>query len=401
MFKKYSQILSNPLLYYSDKSGNSVFRNFCLFNQTGCVYKANFSKKDVGRTLEYRMQLDKYLKFAYFITPIILYFIFIHIKFSMLNLLFFEALWLLIVNGVRIWCSYIYSSHLLMKFGKYELCDFMPDIPQRKKDEFLALFKSKIALIAILVVLFFIPALLVQYLIKLDVNSGKKYPQAVSLSNFYLSIYPGSERIYDMRALARAATRDYEGALKDYKSALDMSGKRFSKRDYTRFENLLYLQKKMTTPTDAVDVFNEYLTKKSLSSLETSQMLWIKSIFKIENNIPEGVIDEYDEIINSLDKNDTQNQFYLSCDKAYMLYIMQEYSSAVSVYNMLIAFAQHNPEKYAKDLTRLYVERGFAKRQMGDNQGAENDFLSSELKSSELNSYEPTYTNQVFVVEKF
>ena len=58
-------------------------------------------------------------------------------------------------------------------------------------------------------------------------------------------------------------------------------------------------------------------------------------------------------------------------------------------------------EKYAKDLTRLYVERGFAKRQMGDNQGAENDFLSSELKSSELNSYEPTYTNQVFVVEKF
>ena len=288
-----------------------------------------------------------------------------------------------------------------MKFGKYELCDFMPDIPQRKKDEFLALFKSKIALITILVVLFFIPALLVQYLIKLDVNSGKKYPQAVSLSNFYLSVYPGSERIYDMRALARAATRDYEGALKDYKSALDMSGKRFSKRDYTRFENLLYLQKKLTTPTDAVDVFNEYLTKKSLSSLETSQMLWIKSIFKIENNIPEGVIDEYEEIINSLDKNDTQNQFYLSCDKAYMLYIMQEYSSAVSVYNMLIAFAQHNPEKYAKDLTRLYVERGFAKRQMGDNQGAENDFLSSELKSSELNSYEPTYTNQVFVVEKF
>lgn len=401
MIKKYIKILSNPLLYYTDKSGNSVFRNFCLFKETGNLYHTKLTKENAGRTLEYRFQLDRYLKLTYFLTPVILYFIFIHVKFSLLNLLLFELLWLLIVNGVRIWCSNMYSAHLIMKFGKYDLTEFAPDIPERKYEEFEALFRSKIAVIAIALALFFLPALVLQYVIKLDINSGKKYSQALSLSNFYFAVYPKTENVYDMRALAKAASRDYEGSLKDYKTVLDMSGKNFRKRDYTRFENLLYLQKKVSTPTEAVDVFNEYLTKKRLSMLQTSQMLWIKSIFKVENNITEGIIEEYDEIINSLDKKDTQNQFYLSSDKAYMLYIMKEYASAVSVYNILIAFAEAHPDKYSKDLSRLYVERGFAKRQMGDVQGADVDFMTSNIKPSEIPDYEPTYTNQTFVVEKF
>ncbi len=401
MIKKYLKILSNPLLYYIDKSGNSVFRNFCLFKKTGNIYHTKITKENAGRTLEYRFQLDRYLKLSYFLTPVILYFIFIHVKFSILNLLMFELLWLLIVNGVRIWCSNLYSSHLIMKFGKYELTEFAPDIPERKQEEFAALFRSKIVVIAIALALFFLPAVVLQYVIKLDINSGKKYSQALSLSNFYFAIYPKTENVYDMRALAKAASRDYEGSLNDYKTVLDMSGKSFRKRDYTRFENLLYLQKKVSTPTDAVDVFNEYLTKKRLSMLQTSQMLWIKSIFKVENNIMEGIIEEYDEIINSLDKKDTRNQFYLSSDKAYMLYIMKEYASAVSVYNILISFAQAHPDKYSKDLSRLYAERGFAKRQMGDIQGADVDFLNSNIKPWEISEYEPAYTNQTFVVEKF
>ena len=401
MFKKYLRILSNPLLYYVDKSGNSVFRNFCLFKQTGNLYNTKLSKENAGRTLEYRIYLDRYLKMSYFLTPVILYFIFIHVKFSLLSLLFFELLWLLIVSGVRIWCSNAYSSHLIIKFGKYELTEFTPELPPRKYEEFAALFNSKISLIIIALAIFFLPSLVLQYVIKLDVNSGKKYSQALSLSNFYFSVYPKTESVYDMRALAKAASRDYEGSLKDYKTVLDMSGKRFKKRDYTRFENLLYLQKKVSTPTEAVDVFNEYLTKKRLSVLQTSQMLWIKSIFKVENGITEGIIEEYDEIINSLDKKDAQNQFYLSSDKAYMLYIMKEYASAVSVYNILISFAEAHPDTYSKELSRLYAERGFARRQMSDIQGADSDFLSSKIKPWELSNYEPSYTSQVFVVEKF
>ena len=87
-----------------------------------------------------------------------------------------------------------------------------------------------------------------------------------------------------MRAYAKFMSKDYEGALNDYKMVLDISGKRFGKRDFVRFANLLYLQKKMSTPQEAVDVFNEYVTKKNLSTMEASQMLWIESIFKIERS---------------------------------------------------------------------------------------------------------------------
>lgn len=65
-----------------------------------------------------------------------------------------------------------------------------------------------------------------------------------------------------MRAFARYKKRDYEGALKDYKTVLKMSGKKFSKKDFTRFANLLLLERKLTTAENAVDVFNEYATRK-------------------------------------------------------------------------------------------------------------------------------------------
>jgi len=401
MLKKYLKILSNPLLYYVDKSGNSIFRNFCLFETTGCLYKMPITKPNAGQTLEYKMQLDKQLKMVYFLTPVVLYFIFIHIKFSLFGLLFFELLWLAIVNVARIKYSEIYSRHLMMKFGKYELVEFAPDIPQQKIEEFAALFKSKIMVLLIVIALFFVPALVLRFVIKLNINSGKGYKQAAALSNLYFSVYPKSERIYDMRSLAKAANRDFEGALKDYKTVLDMSGKRFTQKDVTRFENLLYLQKKVSTPTDAVDVFNEYLTKKNLSTLQNSQMLWVKSIFRIENNIPEGIEEEYDEQIEALDKKDNVNRFYLSCDKAYMLYLMKEYASALTLYNILISFAQAAPDKYQKDLSRLYAERGFAKKQLGDIQGAQIDFLNSQINPAELRKYEPAFAMQNFVVEKF
>ena len=35
MLKKLLQVISSPLLYYVDKEGNCVFRNYCLFSETG------------------------------------------------------------------------------------------------------------------------------------------------------------------------------------------------------------------------------------------------------------------------------------------------------------------------------------------------------------------------------
>ena len=63
-------------------------------------------------------------------------------------------------------------------------------------------------------------------------------------------------------AYIKYTKRDLEGALADYKTALEMSGKRLYKKDFTRLANLLYLEKKVTSPENAVVVFNDYVTRK-------------------------------------------------------------------------------------------------------------------------------------------
>ena len=72
MLKKLLQVISSPLLYYVDKEGNCVFRNYCLFSETGNLYKTSIPKANVGKALEYRFDLDKKLKWVYFLTPVIL-----------------------------------------------------------------------------------------------------------------------------------------------------------------------------------------------------------------------------------------------------------------------------------------------------------------------------------------
>lgn len=401
MFKEIFENLSSPILYYVDKSGNSIFRNYSITGLTGCLYKTTIPKANAGKALEYRFMLDGYLKLAYILIPVILYVIFIHVEFSFFGLLFFELLWLLLVNACRLYCASLYRDFLVHTFGKFEYVKFNPNIPQQKKDEFASFFRSKIIIIGIVVLLFFLPAFVMQYTMKLTLNAKRNFAQMVKLADVYFLIYPKSQKIYDMRAYAKAMQRDYKGSLSDYKKVLDLSGSNFGKQDYVRFANLLFMQKKVTTPTDAVDVFNEYVTKKDLSVLENSQMLWIKSIFKVENNIPEGIIQEYNDLIDSLDSKDTDNQFYISSDKAYILYLMGEYASALETYNILISYAQSNSEKYAKQLKSLYAERGFTKQRMGDNAGASLDFAMSQIPTAEISSYEPSYTNQEFVVDKF
>ena len=58
-----------------------------------------------------------------------------------------------------------------------------------------------------------------------------------------------------MRAYAKYVIRDYEGALQDYKTVLDISGKKFKQIDYVRLANLLLLEKKLNNPESAVDTF--------------------------------------------------------------------------------------------------------------------------------------------------
>ena len=402
MFDKYIKILSIPLLYYSDKEGNSVFRNFALVEQTGFIYYKKFEKHDVGAALEYRFDLDKKLKWGYFTATLILYLIFIHVKFSIWSLLFFEAVWVVVLAGIRLWCSRLYIDFLLKMFGAFEVTEFRPPVSKKKMREYVALFKSKFILITIAVLLFFIPSFLLQFIMKHSLTPKHNgYKRAISISNIHNAVYPKTSNLYDMRAVSHFMQRDYDNALEDYKIALNLSGSRFTKRDYVRFENLLLVQKKVTSPQDAVDVFNEYVTQKKMSVLQESQMLWVKSIFKIENSIIDSILQDYDDLLASLDSKDERNQFYITCDRTYMLVLMQQYQKAIQAYDDLIRYAQDNQEMFSNDIQSLYAERGWAKKHLGDNAGAEADFKASGIEQDKLKEYEPSYTNQAFVREKF
>lgn len=400
--KSFIDILSNPLLFYTDKAGKSVFRSFCFLADTGCSYDTAFPKANVGKALEYRFQLDKIFKRTVILTSVILYFIFIHINPTIWRLLFFELLWLGIVCGTRIYLSALYSEYLIHNFGKYILCDFEPPVPKHKTDEYVSLFKSKAAVLAVVLCLYFLPALFLQFAIKMSLSPKHLHcKRALAMSNLYTALYPKSEHIYDMRAFSKFMEKDFEGALNDYKTVIVMSGRKFKQKDSLRFANLLLLQKKIGTTREALNLFDEYLAKKKMSVLYKSQMLWIKSIFKIENHITDDIVQDYENLLALLDEDDYKNQFYISSDLAYVLYLMQEYSLAVNNYNSLITFAGDNKDVFAKELKAAYAERGWAKRNLGDEAGAIQDFTASGIPFDELKKYEPSYETQKFVVEHF
>lgn len=399
--RNFIQTLSNPLLFYADKNGNSVFRNFCFFKNTGCLYNLTFTKAQVGKVLEYRFELEKFLKPAYFLIPVALYFIFIHLKFNFWNFICFEFCWIFLTGVCRLVCSMLYSRRLVKSFGKYELVNFKPKLPRYKLDEYRANFNSKIVILVLVLALFFMPALFIKFAIRMNLGKIPKPQVVISLSKLYFSLYPKNEGVYDMRALAYYLNRNYKESINDYKQALEISDKHLSKKDYTRLANILFLENITSTPENAVDTFNDYATRKKMSVSEESQILWIKSLFRVENRLTESIIQDYNDLLSSLSKKDTRNQFYISSDKAYVLYLMGEYASAIEEYNILITFAENNREIYSKELQSLYAERGFARLKCYDRDGANADFKYSEIDLSEIAKYEPSFTKQEFVIDKF
>ncbi len=231
MLKNIIKKLSNPLLFYMNEEKYSIFRNFCLVKNTGNLYRTSIPKANIGKALEYRFELDKYLKLSYFLITVILYFIFIHVKYSLFGLLFFEILWACLISGARLYCSHLYSEYLIRHFGKYEVTEFNPPVPERKYDEFVAVFKSKIIVGAIVIALLFVPSFFIQLSIKYNLNPKRNnFKQAIKLSNTYFALYPKTAKIYDMRAYANLRDRNYEAALADYKTALNLSGKNIPKK---------------------------------------------------------------------------------------------------------------------------------------------------------------------------
>ncbi len=402
MFEKIITTLSNPILFYADKEGHAVFRNFNWFGNCGCSYDLQLSKIEVGKVLEYRFDIEKHLKIAYWLVPIIIYLIFIHTRLSFWNLLVAEFFWILIIGILRAVCAYVYSDYLIKNFGQYKVVDFVPHMPKEKWQFYRRDFYNKIILIGIVIVLFFAPAFALQYGLKLCSTSHKKHAKvAMTISEIYNAFYPKTSDSYDLIAYVKYAKHDYKGALDAYKTSLEMTGKHFSQKDLSKFANLLFLEKKISSPEDAVVLFDDYATRKNMTVLEQSKMLWIKSIFSIENNMPDAIVADYDSLLESLSPKDMKNRFYITSDKAYILYLMKDYENALANYDVLINYAENNKKQFGDELKSLYAERGFTKKRLGDTLGADGDFAASGIDIYEIDKYEPSYSEQQFVVDEF
>ena len=400
--KKIIKIITNPLLCYSVRPEGFVFRNYSLTKDTGYYYDKIIAKNDVGKALEYRIRLDKILKRTAIFSLVVLYVLFCPHKITLFSILLFEFLFLSIVGFARIICSYKYSNYLNRFFGKYKVIEFSPPITNAKSKEFFNAFQAKISLGMIMVAIFFIPSTIFPIIIKQALKPQHEKPKlALNLSKFYSHIYPVNEKNLDMQAYSKFLLKDYQGSLDLYKKAIDFSGKKLTEKDINRFGNILFLQNIISGAHDAIDLFNEYATKKSMTKLQEEKMLWIKSAFKIKNSIYTEIISDYDNLLESIDNKDITNSFYISCDKAYMMFLSREYSLAVNNYNELITFAQDNIDLFGDSLPNLYAERGWVKYEMQDFDGANKDFELSKLKKEDLEASRPSFSAQNNLIKNF
>lgn len=400
--KYYLNKLYSPLLFYIDKAGNSVFKNYSFFKNDGCIYDEIIRVKDAGKVLEYRMELDKKLKKYNIFVTFLTYLFIIYSRLSLKNLIFFFILWLTLLIAARLICQRLYSKELISYHGHYQITDFRPHVKQEKLKLFKTNFYSKILIYIVIIGILFLPSI---FLLKITENlANKKDPNLRAIqffSSIYKTFYPKTALIHDINAVSKYKHGDFVGAADEYIEIFRMSGKKFSSKDYKRFANLLLLVKKAKGARNAIDVFNEYATRKKMNAEQELKMLWIKSIFSISSGIEDYIIQDYDDLIKSVTNGDKKHEFYILADKAYMLYLIKDYNYAIKIYNNLILFAHENIDKFGKELKHLYIERGFSKLELGDKNGANEDFEISEVPKKEISNYEPTIRHPEFIIGDF
>ena len=132
----------------------------------------------------------------------LVYFILIHTTVNLWTILLGEIVWIALYFGARTICANLYSKFLFTHYGKYVLEEFAPEISKKKQKEYHYSFYSRITKYAILILLFFVPALLISSIMKIDLNLKKPhFKAAINISKIYSFIYPKTPKIYDMEAM--------------------------------------------------------------------------------------------------------------------------------------------------------------------------------------------------------
>lgn len=400
MLKNFVYYICYPLIFGRDENENFLFKSFSFLNNTAYLYDRILDKDQIKEVLDYRCALARKYNLISFISLILFYFLFLAYDFNLLIL----GLFIIAYFGIKLilsnYFTEIYARRVKAQFGAYKLTTFEPKLSSEKQSFFFEEMLKKAGVTLLILITYVAGAFALCHSIKNQI-ANKHFSFAMRACDFYSTIYPKTKQFYNLRAIVKYTQKDYKGSLEDYKKVFDKSSGRFTKQDYVKFSNLLLLERNLTNAQNALYVFDEYLTKKHLSVTDKAKMLWIKSMFSLNAGISEYVLSDYDNLLESLKKNDMENRFYILSDKAYMLYLMGQYNDSLYLYDMLIKWAQSKSPNFDNDLQRLYVERGYNRLKLNDKFNADKDFLDSQLTEGEIADREPVATEGKFVIEDF
>lgn len=242
------------------------------------------------------------------------------------------ALLLSVIPLVALYITYIsvnklYENYLERYVGTYRKVKFQPTIYKIEPKAY-EIYK-KTPRYSVFVLLFMMIAFLYYAFMPIVIDSfvtAGKYKTAVAASNIYLKFIPIIPDVYAQRAYSNFMLKNYQDAIKDYKSA------------------------------------NDY----SYSTVYNYDIIGTKTYFAPFNE----VIADFDkEIANQKDEKRKQ---YISCEKANYLLKNKHYAEALKIYNELITtYRKQNDVLFSPQ--EVYNNRGTAKLAIGDTLGADID----------------------------
>ena len=216
--------------------------------------------------------------------------------------------------------NYLYENYLTRYVGTFQKTKFKPELTNISEQDYLTYKRTprkSVYVLGALIVIFclyaFVPVLIGNF------NLNKKYEQAVTLSNIYLTFVPISPEVYADRAYAKLQLKQYQAAEADYEAA----------NKYSLSDNF---------STDILGAKTYYLQKDEM-------------------------LKEFDDAINS--EKEEPVKYLLQYEKATYLLKNKDYQSALNIYNSILA-AYRQKKKVFFSPARAYYNRAVAKQAIGN-----------------------------------
>lgn len=255
-----------------------------------------------------------------------------------MNLPFFAVVLLLsLIPLVALYLTYVavnalYENYLSRYVGTFQRMKFQPKVKYIEENEFQDYLKTprKSVYIFALIILLFLSYILTPFIIT-ALNRSDKYKSALNLANTYLTFMPVAPDVYVQRAYAKFKLKQYKEAVEDYKKA------------------------------------NKY----SFSEDFNPDIVGVKSYYLPYNQ----VIDAFDELIAQ--EKEKPYKYYLMSEKAAYQLKNKNYKDANNTFNYLINLYRKG-EKVFFSPSLVYNNRGIAKKNLGDIEGAKADFTVSK-----------------------